>query len=297
MNWPVLQLARPKVSLAVTLGSLCGALFYVLSINQSYNLSQNVLHSYNYIKLGTILLSAFGSFFLCAGCSALNQVQERWRDGLMERTCNRPLPTKQITARCALAWGGLWAGLGLAFYYVSGGWPLLRVGMAVLFAYNGLYTPLKPATPLALLAGGVAGALPPLTGWLAAGGSALDPPILTLTAIFYLWQVPHFWLLAEKRRDDYLRAGYALPCRSLSPHMRKPLLALWIAAYFIGLSVFAIISNPLGTSSPLLMLCLLCLATGLGLGLAILSGRDRFASATIDGSLPLALGAMLLISL
>jgi len=267
------RVLRPKVSLAVAAGSLFGAL---------------------YRGAGEPLAVAgavAGAFLLCGGCSALNQVQERRRDRCMLRTEDRPVASGRMSAsrgvRIAIG-----AGLaGLLLFFLSGGWPLLVLGLLVLAVYNGAYTLLKPVTPVALLAGGVAGAVPPLAGWLAAGGSVTDPRILSVIIIFYLWQVPHFWLLAEKHRTDYERAGFAMLHGSLSPVSGARLMGVWVAAYFLGLGILAGLAGPdaLRWLVPPAML----LAGGIAVGLS-LAGRWRVASVAMHLSLPVGLAPLLL---
>lgn len=269
----IVKLIRPRVSLAVAAGSLFGVFYH--SPEPEW----------------PALLAPAGAFALCAGCSVLNQIQERAADARMERTRNRPVASGAVTAAQASLPAALLCLLGLAVFFTAGGWPLALLGLAIVAVYNGVYTPLKRVTPAALLAGGFAGAVPPLTGWLAAGGSPLDPRILSVTIIFYLWQVPHFWLLAEKHRADYERAGFAVLGAALSPRLRARLMAVWVGAYFVGLSCLVGLAGPEGlrfVGMPLLLL-----AGGLAGGLAA-SGRLQWASMAMYISLPAGLVPLLL---
>ncbi|OIQ50784.1 Protoheme IX farnesyltransferase 1 [Pseudodesulfovibrio hydrargyri] len=270
----VSSLIRPRVSLAVAAGSLFGALY----------------HGHLYGGPGHAFTAAAGAFLLCGGCSALNQVQERGRDARMERTRNRPLASGRMPPALGLSWAGLFGLAGLILFFLSGGWPTLLAGLGVVAVYNGLYTPLKRVTPMALLAGGVAGAAPPVTGWLAAGGPLSDPHILGVAVIFYLWQVPHFWLLAEKHREDYGRAGFAVLDTGLPPAFRARLMGVWVAAYFVGLGCFAGLAGP--ASLRCIVLPGLLLAGG---GAAWLAAADRYkpALAAMHLSLPLGLAPLL----
>ncbi|EGB16248.1 UbiA prenyltransferase [Pseudodesulfovibrio mercurii] len=270
-------LIRPKVSLAVAAGSLFGALYHG--------------HLHGGVQMGAAFTAAAGAFLLCGGCSALNQVQERGRDARMARTRERPLASGRMTPGRGALRAGLFGGAGLLLFFLAGGWPVLLAGLAVVAVYNGLYTPLKTVSPTALLAGGVAGAAPPLTGWLAAGGPVLDPHILGVTAIFYLWQVPHFWLLAEKHRADYIRAGFAVLGPGLDPKLRAGLMGVWVAAYFTALGCFAGLAGPASLRAfvpPVLLLA--------GAAAAWLAASDhpRPALAAMHCSLPLGLATLLL---
>lgn len=155
-----------------------------------------------------LLLSALGAFLLAAGCSALNQVQERREDGLMRRTAHRPIPAGRLSPRRGLALALGLLGLSLGVLVLAGGWRLAVLWLAVIVLYNGMYTPLKKRTPLCMLVGGLAGALPPAVGWLAAGGPLQDHRLALVTAVLYLWQTPHFGLFARLHREDYRAAGF-----------------------------------------------------------------------------------------
>jgi len=79
--------------------------------------------------------------------------------------------------------------------------------LATFVGYTVIYTLiLKPATPMNIVIGGAAGAMPPLLGWTAMTGQISAEP-LVLFLIIFLWTPPHFWSLACYRRDDYARSG------------------------------------------------------------------------------------------
>lgn len=266
------QLIRPRVSLAVATGSLFGALYHGSG-------------------LGDGITAAIGAFLLCAACSALNQIQERERDSRMLRTRNRPLASGRMEPRAAWRIAGTLGGVGLSLFGLAGGLSLFLLGVAILVVYNGVYTPLKPLTPLALLAGGFAGAVPPLTGWMAAGGALQDPRILGVTVIFYLWQVPHFWLLAEKHRRDYERAGFAMLHASLSSRFRSGMMGVWVAAYFIGLACLSWLDG----HSSLQWLVPPAMLFGGGVVVALtVTDRWRPASVAMYASLPIGLAPILI---
>jgi protoheme IX farnesyltransferase len=91
--------------------------------------------------------------------------------------------------------------LGLAVGLLCGIVTAATVGL-YLFAY----TPLKLKTPLCAVVGAIPGALPPVTGWVAAGGE-LGVGAWVLFAILFLWQFPHTLAIARLNREDYARAG------------------------------------------------------------------------------------------
>ena len=143
---------------------------------------------------------------MAMGASALNEAQEHDLDALMERTRRRPIPSGAITPRAAAALGLALAATGF-LCLLSRGWTPALLGLLALGWYNGFYTPLKRITAFAVVPGSLIGALPPAMGWTAAGGSLQAPGLLALGLFFFLWQVPHFWLLALLHRKGYEQAG------------------------------------------------------------------------------------------
>ncbi len=155
--------------------------------------------------------AAFGGvFLLAAGGSAVNQVMERDLDATMARTRQRPLPSGRLTASQALAGGVIAIGSGLLLLVIAGDWKPALCGAAALAWYLRVYTPLKRLSSLALLAGAVCGAFPPLIGWCLGGGYAGDYRVIILASLLFLWQVPHFWLFQRRHAEDYRRAGIPL---------------------------------------------------------------------------------------
>ncbi len=158
-----------------------------------------------------------GSALLAGACSALNQVQEQDSDALLPRTRNRPLPAGRMTAATALAIGAAAFSAACLCLHRAAGPGMIVWACAIALAYNGLYTPLKRLSGLALLPGALAGATPPVLGWVAAGGNPLDPSALAVYSAYVLWQVPHFRLRVEKDKAAYAAAGLPLPAAFSGP--------------------------------------------------------------------------------
>ena len=77
---------------------------------------------------------------------------------------------------------------------------------AAIFYYAVLYTVVfKRHTRRSTEFGGVPGAAPVLIGWAAVTGS-LAWPALVFFGVVFCWQMPHFWALAMRFREDYARA-------------------------------------------------------------------------------------------
>ena len=150
--------------------------------------------------------SLLGIGLIAVSCSALNQWLERDSDRLMARTMNRPLPSGRMSPNEVLVFGlGLWfVGAVELIVFVNGLTALLA--SATLLLYVAVYTPLKRRTSFCTAIGAIPGAMPPVLGWVAAGGE-LDAGAFALFATLFVWQFPHFLAIAWLYREQYAAAG------------------------------------------------------------------------------------------
>lgn len=181
-----------------------------------------------------LVLVSVGTFCLAAACSILNQVQERDTDARLSRTRCRPIPMGTVSVPTALLLGVLFVLAAFACLAAIDG-RLVWLGLGIVGAYNGVYTPMKRYSGFALLVGSIPGAMPPVMGWIAAGGSVTDPAIVAVFTVYYLWQVPHFWLRVERDRNEYAVIGLPLPVIDFGEQRYRLLLRLWFHAYAAGL--------------------------------------------------------------
>jgi len=156
------------------------------------------------------LLGSIAVLAIAAGAGAagvLNMWYDADIDAVMTRTARRPIPRGKIQRVEALVFGLVLAGSGVAVLAIALNVEAAALLAFAIFFYVVLYTVwLKRHTPLNIVIGGAAGALPPVIGWVAATGDiGLEPCILFL--IIFLWTPPHFWALSLNRADDYARAG------------------------------------------------------------------------------------------
>jgi protoheme IX farnesyltransferase len=159
------------------------------------------------LSLGRMIHTLMGIFLLAAGSSALNQLQEVRTDSAMPRTARRPIPSGRITVRHAAIFCGVTLGAGLALLYLLD-FAVFWMGIAAVFSYNVLYTLWwKRHWAFAAIPGAIPGALPILMGYTAAHGDPWAPGGLFLFFILFYWQMPHFWSLAIRFRDDYAQGG------------------------------------------------------------------------------------------
>jgi protoheme IX farnesyltransferase len=154
-----------------------------------------------------VFWTLLGTGLASAGSAVLNQYFDRDIDALMERTRSRPLPLGSVAPSHAFWFGVSLLSLSflIMFFFTN---PIATFFTALAsFFYVSVYTlSLKRKSPLATEIGGVSGAMPPVIGYTAVAGSlGLEPLILFL--IMFIWQPPHFWVLAIKYAQDYKVAG------------------------------------------------------------------------------------------
>lgn len=233
---PFYSTANKWIKLMLELGKFRIAQLVTLSTATGYILASGRFSLHMLIPMAGILLLALGS-------GALNQYQERARDAKMPRTCNRPIPSRRISPRGALviSFGLMLAG---AVVLYSGTNPTaLILGLLTAVWYNGVYTNLKKITPLAVIPGSLIGSLPPMVGWVSAGGYVFSPVVLALAFFFFIWQIPHFWLLLLNFGQDYEKAGYPSLTAMMDRGQLGRLTFMWIvatAAAIIILPVFGL---------------------------------------------------------
>lgn len=227
------------------------------------------------------LMAALGVFLLASGASALNQVTEQDTDSLMRRTMLRPLPTGTIRRAKATTLSVLLVLSGLLVLGTAGPVPA-ALGLLATLIYNGIYTPLKKRTGLAILVGAIAGAMPPAIGWAMVGSGPVSPVLLAICLLLYLWQMPHFWMILMRHREDFMRAGLPTPGRHLSNAQIKRICLTWVAATSAAGLMLPLLGSGTGSAALALMLAAtaLLLVTGL-LAFSNPARREYFVNSNI----------------
>jgi protoheme IX farnesyltransferase len=206
---------------------------------------------------GQGLLVLTGVLLLSCGASALNQVQERERDALMRRTSRRPLPSGRLSHAQGLVFSLFGIASGTLLLWVGVGRAAGVLGLIAAAYYNGVYTPwLKPTSPFAAVPGAVPGSIPPVIGWVAAGGALTDAGAVVLFGILFLWQMPHFWALALRYRTDYAAGGFPMVSESVGVEGTARLILL----YAFGLTAWSLTAPTFRVGGPLTFVA----AAGLG---------------------------------
>jgi protoheme IX farnesyltransferase len=177
-----------------------------------------------------IFIVSTGILMMAVSASVLNQIQEVEFDRKMNRTQNRPIPSMKIGRSHALLFCMCNLIAGAAFIYLAGATKAAFIGIITLLWYNGIYTYSKRITAFAVVPGAVTGALPPLIGWVAAGGGIWDKPIIFIEFLFFIGQIPHFWLLILKYGDEYRNAGIPSLTDILSRTQINRLTFIWVVS-------------------------------------------------------------------
>lgn len=194
----------------------------------------------------TLWWTVLGLFILACGSAVLNQYQEYEKDAMMERTAKRPIPSGRISPQNALLIAVLFIAIGTGILWNYSGMMAMSLGLITLLWYNGIYTWLKKKTALAVIPGSVIGSLPPLIGWVAAGGELFDTRALFIAFFFFIWQVPHFWLLLLKYGKQYEEAGFPSLTANYSDRIIRSITFLWVVATAITaimLAAFGIVDS------------------------------------------------------
>ncbi|WP_452221088.1 heme o synthase [Lacinutrix salivirga] len=158
------------------------------------------------VQFSTVVLLAFGGYFMVGASNAYNQIIEKDLDALMHRTKNRPIPAGRMSVTTAFIIATIFTLLGIAILYSINPQTAL-FGAISIFLYTCVYTPLKTKTPLSVFVGAIPGAIPFMLGWVAATNDfGIEPG--TLFAIQFFWQFPHFWAIGWFLFEDYKRGGF-----------------------------------------------------------------------------------------
>jgi protoheme IX farnesyltransferase len=192
-------------------------------------------------RLDLVAWTLLGGTMAAGAANAINQVLDRDIDLIMTRTRRRPLPAHAITPEDALVFGlalGVvaFAELALLVNLLAAFLTLLAMAFYVV-----VYTLLmKRSTPQNIVIGGLAGALPPLIGWVAVTGDIALPALVLVGIVFY-WTPPHFWALSMRLTRDYRAAGVPmLPVVRGVPETTKHIALYSCLMVALSLALFAV---------------------------------------------------------
>lgn len=234
-----LELTKPKVVALMIITSAIGML-----------LSTEGMVPWDILIMGNLGIA------LCAGsAAAINHVVDRRIDLHMARTQRRPLAQGRVGPDSALRFAVLLgtAGMLTLLHWTNVLTAWLTLGS--LLGYAVVYTSyLKRATPQNIVIGGLAGAAPPLLGWVAVTGQ-INAEGLLLVLIIFAWTPPHFWALAIHRKAEYAKVDIPmLPVTHGERYTKLHILLYTFILFAVSLLPYAIhMSGPLYLAVALLL--------------------------------------------
>ncbi|MEY3174986.1 MAG: Protoheme farnesyltransferase 1 [Planctomycetota bacterium] len=191
-----------------------------------------ILSSTELVDWLLLAIAAPSICLLVAASSVLNQVIEADSDYRMARTTARPLASGRISRREGLLLGSAFAVLGSVLLWTLVNPLTSAASLLTMLCYVCAYTPLKRRSEFCTTIGAIPGAMPPVLGWLAAGG---QPGIecLALFALFFVWQFPHFLAIGWIYRQQYSDAGLKMLPSFTDGGRLTGLLAMLYAVAFV----------------------------------------------------------------
>ncbi len=223
--------------------------FIVTKFVLSFAVSLSALFAYIMAKgeIGLdMFLATFSVLLVAMGVSTFNQVQEYKEDSKMERTKNRPIAAGRMSTRTGFILSAVLIVLSMLLIYTLLGFTGVNIFMFAFIWYNAMYTPLKKKSAFAVVPGAILGVIPPAIGWLVAGHSLMEQEFIALALYYFIWQVPHFWLLVMLFHTDYKEGGYPTAMRLFGQITLQRLTFVWlvftIQAGIFMVSVFEIYS-------------------------------------------------------
>jgi protoheme IX farnesyltransferase len=210
-------------------------IFVIISTFAGYALGFQIEQPFSLLHLFSVII---GTALLSSGSFALNQIQEKDIDTRMPRTERRPLPRGRLSTLQAgwIAFFGLFVGTWLLYEAK----PLTAVlGLATVFLYNICYTLYwKRKWVFGAVPGAIPGAMPVVIGYSANNSDLLSTECVYAFLIMFLWQMPHYWALAIKFKEDYRLADIPTLPVSLGTHQTLFHIGLYVFAY-VGLALLS----------------------------------------------------------
>jgi protoheme IX farnesyltransferase len=201
-----------------------------------------------------MFIATFAVLLVAMGVSTLNQVQEYKEDALMDRTKHRPIASGKMSPRSGIIIAAILIILSLILIYDLLGMIGLNLFLFAFIWYNVVYTPLKKTSALAVVPGAILGVISPAIGWLTAGHSLMEVEFYSLGIFYFVWQVPHFWLLVMLFYGQYDNGGFPTAMKLFGKNTLQKLTFVWLvltiqAGYFM-VDIF----NPASTTILVLLL-------------------------------------------
>ena len=164
------------------------------------------------ISIETWALMLFSVASGSAAANTLTNYHDRDIDAIMERTKDRPLPSKRIyPAVKARNFGLALAGISLVLAFVisftttleQGIWATIFIAFALVNNIIVYSYVLKRNSRTNIILGGLCGGSPPMIGWVAVTMSDLWTMGLAMAGLVFIWIPMHIWALTLHFKEDY----------------------------------------------------------------------------------------------
>jgi len=177
------------------------------------------------ISIGTWILMLAGVAAGSAAANTLTNYHDRDIDAIMDRTKERPIPSKRIfPAEKARDFGLILAGISIAcafgISYTTSFWNGIWCGAFMLFGLADnilVYShALKRKSQLNIILGGFSGGAPAMIGFAAVTLTGLWDFGLIIAGLVFIWIPMHIWALTLHFRDDYRKVDVPMLTAVLS---------------------------------------------------------------------------------
>ncbi|ARS63803.1 protoheme IX farnesyltransferase [Candidatus Nitrosomarinus catalina] len=164
------------------------------------------------ISIETWALMLFSVAAGSAAANTLTNYHDRDIDAIMERTKDRPLPSKRIypavkARNFGLALAGISLVLAFAISFTTtleqGIWATIFIAFALVNNIIVYSYVLKRNSRTNIILGGLCGGSPPMIGWVAVTMSDLWTMGLAMAGLVFIWIPMHIWALTLHFKEDY----------------------------------------------------------------------------------------------
>lgn len=190
------------------------------------------------IDIWVFIATILGMTLIIASACVLNNYLDQDIDTLMERTRKRPSVTGVVKDSHIVLFSAILGTLGtMTLYFWTNGLVTL-IGIIGFITYVWLYGALSKRLSIhGTLVGSISGALPIAGGYAAVNGS-IDPGLVIVFLILFLWQFPEFYSIAIYRRKEYATAK--IPVMPVIVGIRATVIQIFIYTVLYVVSTLAL---------------------------------------------------------
>lgn len=201
-----------------------------------------VFASQGHVDVVLLVGMLVGISFSIASACVVNNILDRDIDTHMERTKKRALPTGRISILQAALFATVLFGIGFSSLFFLTNFVALVVTLFGVVVYVGVYTPLKRVSRHSTIVGALAGAVPPVVGYVAVTGT-LDLIALALFLVLICWQMVHFLAIAIFRMEEYRAAKIPVMSVHFSIARTKMVMIVYAFLFMYALAALAVVAQ------------------------------------------------------